>query len=169
MQILTLDVGCTNLWVFSNVYSTNNIELIYFDEFKLVTRKNSHYGWSPQGEKGYVRLFEDDLDVSVVIGFSMKAFYGLLCSSSSITSETIVYFLKRLYVARANKFKNYGKDSVLIWDNASIHKSHIVKNFLSKSRLRMITNCPYQPCLNPCEQLINAVKSKIRKYQAEGR
>ena len=42
LQILTLDFDCTKVWVFRIVCNTNNIKLIYFEEFKLLARKNSH-------------------------------------------------------------------------------------------------------------------------------
>lgn len=54
-------------------------------------------------------------------------------------------------------------------DNASIHKEKAVHTFAKNSGLRMVTIPHYEPCLNPVEKMILAIKMKIRKQRQLGK
>ena len=49
-------------------------------------------------------------------------------------------------------------------DNASIHKTAVVKSLARDESIRMLTIPSYSPTLNPVETVIHAIKIKVRKH-----
>lgn len=75
-------------------------------------------------------------------------------------SQAVICFLKEL-------LKKESYNIIIIWDNASIHKSTELKNFLSSyddaKRLTLVNIPPYSPDLNPDEQVWGYLKrNKLR-------
>ena len=56
-----------------------------------------------------------------------------------------------------------------MYDNAKVHTSDAVIQYIIKSKLRSVGISAYQSVLNPWEEVIGAVKSTLTKLQAEGR
>ena len=54
--------------------------------------------------------------------------------------------------------------SVIIMDNASIHKSRELKKLFKKYNHKLIFLPPYSPDLNPIEQLWGTIKNGLRNY-----
>ena len=79
-----------------------------------------------------------------------------------MNSEFIRDFIKDVIAIRKQN-QNRNQRFALICDNASIHSSIIMSTFAKESKLPIITISPYWPCLNPCEHVINAIKSKVKK------
>ena len=52
---------------------------------------------------------------------------------------------------------------LVIWDNASIHKSVLVKSLWRQKAISILTILPYSPSLNVAEKMILAIKSKVYK------
>jgi transposase len=62
-----------------------------------------------------------------------------------------------------NKFiKNKYKNHLIILDNANFHKSTIIKEAVEKSDNKIIYILPYNPDLNPIENLFSQLKNYIR-------
>lgn len=53
--------------------------------------------------------------------------------------------------------------SILIWDNASIHKKFELKRIIEEKWHKMIFLPPYSPDLNPIEHKWNELKQKLKK------
>lgn len=66
-----------------------------------------------------------------------------MVSNAGYTKEIVLTFLTRL-----KAMETPGKPIAVFWDNASIHKSKIVKKFALKNNIRLIFNAPYRPDLN---------------------
>lgn len=54
-------------------------------------------------------------------------------------------------------------NSVLFFDNACIHHSKIVVNYLTENNIKFIYNVPYSPEYNPIEFMFSKVKTNIKK------
>ena len=52
-------------------------------------------------------------------------------------------------------------------DNAPIHKTVAVKEFVESNKLHILTISPYSPLLNEAETVIQAIKVKINKKDAK--
>ena len=56
------------------------------------------------------------------------------------------------------------KNTILFFDNAKIHHSKIVINYLKEHRVKYIFNVSYCPEYNPIEFIFSKVKQNIKKY-----
>lgn len=83
-------------------------------------------------------------------------------SDERITSNEIIKFLKELLDINKNK------RVFMIWDNARIHTSKAVEEFISQhdEELFILYLPPYSPMLNPQENVWNKLKSYFYEYKA---
>ena len=58
-------------------FDQSEFKWVYFDEFKISSRHHQFYGWTPIGKPGYVSLFDECLDLSVIVAFSTNVYYGI--------------------------------------------------------------------------------------------
>jgi transposase len=83
-------------------------------------------------------------------------------SDQNITSTEIIKFLEELLE------RNKNKKVFMIWDNAKIHTSEAVKEFINKNEneLFILNLPPYSPMLNPQENVWNKLKTYFYEYKA---
>ncbi len=76
--------------------------------------------------------------------------------SGKMNGRKFIEFLRRL-------IKNQRRKIILILDNATYHKSALVKAFSEKhsDRIALVFLPPYAPEINPDEYLNNALKQKL--------
>ena len=144
-------------------------ELIYLDEFSVNSRNNNYYNWSPIGSKSYITSDLQPFSMSFIIAFSRERVYGIMGSKSAVNSEVFLKFLKSLVKSRCTFGGESNFKFWIVCDNASIHTSREVESAIKRTAVKMITIAPYSPCLNPCEKVIGAIKSKIRRAIEDGR
>ena len=123
------------------------IEIIYIDEFSLSSKKIGFYGWSKRGCKSFLKHFGQSFTMSFIAALSQDRIYGIMGKDGTGNSETIKIFVKELCETRNKDLKS--KPFVICWDNAPIHTSTTISQFLKSSELRVITITPYSPALNP--------------------
>ena len=51
---------------------------------------------------------------------------------------------------------------IIVADNAAVHKSNLIKDWIKKQNIGIVTIAPYWPFLNPIESYISVIKSKVR-------
>ena len=146
-----------------------DIEIIFIDEFSINTRHHRFYGWAKREFKGYISTQKSDFSMTFICAVSNIKVYGLLGTDSTITSDEVKYYIRQLAEYRNQDLSLANKPFILMYDNAKVHTSDAVVQFIIKSKLRSVGISAYQPVLNPCEKLIGAVKSTLTKLQAEGR
>ena len=97
--------------------------------------------------------------MSFVWGVLSKSVYGLMSAESIKTSSELMLYIKTLSEKREdnNPYFNF------VYDNARIHTSKAVQDFILKSKLRSISIPPYTPILNTIEKLINSIKNESKK------
>ena len=96
----------------------------------------------------------------MVFGISNEKFCPVLGIKGTFNSDAIVWYLQKLRLFQSSNGKNE-KSYAIVWDNASIHKSKKVMDFLTESKMHMITIPAYSPWLNPVETMIGAFKRKL--------
>ena len=107
--------------------------------------------------------------MSFIWAVSNLRVYGIFGNQSSNKSQEFKFYLRQLFNERNSNIEFKEKPFVLMYDNAKIHTSKEMREFIIKSKRRSIGIVPYTPILNPCEKLIGAVKSHLAKLQTEGR
>ena len=109
---------------------TKGIEVIYIDEFTVSEKSYKPYGWSWVKQKGWKLMSSDNFCMGFIVGLSSELLYGVMGVKGTTTSTIFVSYLEEL--TKHIKSRNYFRESkyVLWWDNASYHKSEIVKQFL---------------------------------------
>ncbi|KAL5641149.1 hypothetical protein ACGC1H_001587 [Rhizoctonia solani] len=60
-----------------------------------------------------------------------------------------------------------GKNSVILMDNASIHKSAELREMVESRGMRLLFIPAYSPDMNPIEKAFSAIKAWLRRNQAE--
>lgn len=87
---------------------------------------------------------------------------NIYSSDERITSVEIIKFLKNILDV------NKDKKVFIIWDNARIHTSKAVEEFINQhqDKLFILNLPPYSPMLNPQENVWNKLKSFFYEYKA---
>ncbi|EMM76059.1 DDE family endonuclease [Leptospira santarosai str. 2000030832] len=95
--------------------------------------------------------------LSVIGAISQKDFHFQIVTGS-VKSQNLIHFLKML-------LKENRKKILIVWDNLSVHKSKVVKEFLKENEKRLQVEFlpPYAPELNPQEYIWGRWK---RNYMA---
>lgn len=124
-------------------------EIYYHDESTLQLCANVVKTYSPRGQTPLLKLQDTKgyqyVCVASSISASGKMFYQI--RDNSFKGEGIITYLKSLLATTWRKI-------LLIWDNATWHKSEEVKDFLQTEagkRLWVANTPPYSPELNPDE------------------
>lgn len=71
-------------------------------------------------------------------------------------TKLVLYWTKNMLLS------NLPDNSVIVWDNASIHISKKIRNLLEEAGHNMIFLPPYSPDLNPIEHKWHELKSKLK-------
>ena len=122
-----------------------------------------------RGTKGFMISNDDLKSISIIVAFSEKRIYGIFAFDSTTDSETIKYFISKIYQARSEGYNESSTNALLVCDNAKYHKSTIIKNFVEACGVKLLTITPYWPWLNPAEHIIGHIKQKLKREIAEGR
>ena len=138
-------------------------EIYYQDESTLQLCHNIIKTYSPRGVTPVLALQDTKgyqyVCIASAISESGKMFYQI--RDNSFKGDGIIEFLKDLLVFASRKV-------LLIWDNASWHKSQEVKNFLNTDLGKMLwvaNTPPYSPEFNPDE----LVWANLKKVQIPNR
>ena len=144
-------------------------ELMYFDGFGYDPRKQQFYGWCLKGSKGYIQVHEDPIDMTSIVAVSRMHFYGVMSISGTSTSDCVIHFLKSVCLSRNSMPEMSQKKFIFVEDNASVHTSSDMVNFIKRTGLRLLTIAPYSPALNSSEYVINWIKTKLRRLQSQNK
>ena len=96
---------------------------------------------------------------------SSKSVYGLMGAKSTIASSELMFYIKALSEKKED-LVNHTFRHFFVYDNARIHTSKAVQDFILESKLRLIRILPYTPILNLCEKLINSIKMKLKQMHS---
>ena len=110
----------------------------------------------------------ETMSMTLLIAFSSKHFYGIMANKNPNDSFAFRHFLGKVWEARFKYFHNFDSKFWCIIDNASIHKSDIIKEYTKKNKIWLIAIPAYSPSLNAVESIIQSLKAKIKKLQVHG-
>ncbi|QRV93328.1 DDE superfamily endonuclease [Ceratobasidium sp. AG-Ba] len=137
-------------------------QLVFVDESHC-NRYTTHrkFGWSPYGARS-IRPdhFIRGVGYSMLPALSIDGILHLVIQDRPFKAPTFAAFISDLLLTM-NPFP--GPNSVIIMDNAPIHKSDEVKEMIVARGCRYLYLPPYSPDLNPIEQAFAVIKAKIRR------
>jgi len=137
-------------------------EIVFADEFGYRYGEGTMHTWAPRGETPrlkHVTAYRRVVSTLVMLTRSGKIYKRHF--ESSVRSEDVVRSLEHLR-------RHVPGPIILVWDNASIHRSRKVKEYLqSHPDIQVEYLPPYAPELNPEEYCHGNVKQRIRngKYR----
>ncbi|KEP50069.1 DDE family endonuclease, partial [Rhizoctonia solani 123E] len=119
------------------------------------------WGWSPIG----IRAFYGEYSVrgeryTLLPALSLDGVLHLDIFCCSVNSDLFDLFIMRL-LDQMNPWPQ--RNSVIILDNASIHKSANIRAMVEARGCRLLYLPAYSPDLNPIEQLFAWLKGRVRK------
>ena len=141
---------------------TNDILVIYIDEFKYSSESSNTYGWTQKGQNGHFKYLPSKFESSFIIAVSKLKIHGLMASKITYNSNKFLYFMAELVKTLSDNF-------AILLDNASIHKTTIIQEFCKSEGVWMITIPSYWPFLSPWEKAINNIKRKVKSKQNSGK
>jgi len=136
----------------------DSLEVFFYDEAFFKRESTITRGWYLKGLKNSVDcpVTKEKVGVSGALNPRNGRVHSLIFDGCD--SNTFVYYLGFL-------LKEYrgGKKIALILDNASSHKSKLVKEFAESvnDRLELIYLPPYSPDLNPVERVWKDLRYKV--------
>ena len=92
----------------------------------------------------------------VALGSEGKIYASLLQANSD--ADTMRLFLTELIRTLDYEYKNWRKNTVLMWDNAGYHEAEEVLILLEEQRAPLLYLGPYSYHMAPCEMVFAALK-----------
>ena len=148
------------------IENTSDTVLYVQDETKIRVESNNYRSWSPIGQPPVIERNGARQGVNIIgateISKNYDSVVNIYSSDERITSVEIIEFLKDILDA------NKDKKVFIIWDNARIHTSKAVEEFIQyhEDDLFILNLPPYSPMLNPQENVWNKLKSFFYEYKA---
>jgi transposase len=134
---------------------TGEIDLYYGDESHVCSQGYVPYGWQFPGEDIHIPV-EKAYKINILGFINRKSQYMGMITQSNIGADTVINYIETLSF-------NIKKKTVLIMDNASVHKSRSVRErmpFWQQRGLFIIFLPPYSPHLNIAETVWRKLKKE---------
>jgi transposase len=140
---------------------------VYIDESSLNLHVRRRKGWARQGAPARLTLLPKGCSTSLIASLfpSSPGLHKFIDSTSKkpgVTGEDFIIFLN----AVVNQLPS---NSVLIFDNAKIHHSEAVRQFLDTLRkgrgVEVLYLPPYSPFLNPIEYAFSKIKQIVGRAE----
>lgn len=118
--------------------------------------------WYFKGQEPIIEAKRKGESINFYGALNIKTGKEIAISTERQNSENTIKFLKRLINIYLSK------RILLIWDNASWHKSKKVRRFLTTTKqIELFNFPPYTPELNPEEQIWKALRQNITHNRLE--
>jgi len=129
-------------------------QLVFVDESGLSNEPNVVRTWAPRGSRPKLRHSAKRRKLSIIFAITMDAELYFSVYPYDLTGAEVILFLDTLTKMIPRM--------MLLWDNASIHRSNEVKEYLYMVRDAMVTRRfpAYAPELNPDEYVFSHIKCK---------
>jgi transposase len=131
-------------------------DIICIDETSINTHACSKYGWSLKG-KHIIKIHKKSKITYTIISAisNKKVIYNKIIKGSSDSIQ-----FKDFLINVVNKLDS---SKYLLMDNARIHHSKIIHEYMQTTNHIIIYNVPYCPEYNPIEMVFSKLKSIINK------
>ena len=132
----------------------NNI--ISIDEMAIYLNDFPSYGWAKKGEKCEI-ITADNVSqkrVSLIVAMNNKKIIKSELYEQNISGDKYLKFIREI------NYKHKGKH--LLMDNAKIHHTKKLKEYVKKKNINVLYNIPYCPEFNPIENVNSMIRNNVR-------
>ena len=142
----------------------NDFDIVNIDESSFMIGGRGGKAWSTIGDHKVVAQSTNKVEsVSLVFGISLKGHVFGQFIRGGCTAAIFGEFLDKVAVAMT------GKNYRIMLDNATAHKSRLVRAVAKHKRIRMAFPPPYSPEYCPVEMAFSLLKSRIMQYYVDSR
>uniref|UniRef100_A0A0S1MIN3 Tc1-like transposase DDE domain-containing protein n=1 Tax=Phakopsora pachyrhizi TaxID=170000 RepID=A0A0S1MIN3_PHAPC len=139
--------------------------LVFTDESGVCLRKlMRRAGWAPRGYRA--RVIQQTLSpkrYNVIPAISLGGLLACHVSEENVDRAIFLEYLRTILLPSMNRFP--GPNSVLVMDNAAIHKGFDVEQLCNMHGIALVYLPAYSPDLNPIEKLFGIFKTTLRRTQ----
>ena len=150
------------LWILKFL-SINNYHITYMDEFGICDSSIKQYNWSLRGVQNYWFGQKKANRFNWIIGVSNSGRTNIHIQKDPIDSAAFASFVTDTYEKLRNVNEIPDNRIVFVFDNASIHKSNLVKEAIAKTSWWALTLPPYTLEWNNSELAIHIIKRRLDK------
>lgn len=135
------------------IYGSENV--IYFDESGFKANTGRLDGWAERGKKIYANVpGKRSKRTNLLMAQHGKKWLAPLVFQGSCTAKLVEGWLESFLV------KEIKKPSIIVMDNAPVHRKKVIRDILEKHDHTMLSLPPYSPDFNPIEQSFGAMKKR---------
>lgn len=133
-----------------------DVEVLFMDAVHPQHNTMAAYGWIKRGEKREIRTSSGRERLNLHGAMNAETLEVTVIESETVNGDSTIQLLKALE-------SRYGLSSMVyvILDNAKYHYSRKVRDFLQKSRIKLVFLPSYSPNLNLIERLWKFFKKKV--------
>jgi len=140
---------------FETIFKTIDVnKIISIDETSIDTTLISKYGWALKGKLVEANVNSSIKRCSLICAINNKKIIHYEIIKGTTTAETF----KKFIINVTNKINN---NMYLLMDNARIHHSRIVKEYIETTTNKLLFSVPYSPNYNPIENIFSIIKNEI--------
>ena len=114
--------------------------------------------WSEKDGKGNAHLNSVSPRISMITALDTDGHFWFTLSQANTDSNMITLFLHSLTRELDIESPGWQEDTIILWDNASYHRSEETKAVLKKLGLKIIFSGPYSFSAAPIELLFGGMK-----------
>ena len=154
-------------------WCSKGVNWIWIDEVAFNSRRVAPYAWIEPLNPMPVFNFKMSEQTNAISAMTDEGMIMVKFRFGTNTQATFVEFLLEMerflkkYIrtkdSSFNAFENYWSSTVLVFDNATIHRGAMVQEFCSNRGWLALTLPPYTPEFNPIELMFWSCKAKLYK------
>lgn len=139
------------------------------DEVRIAKEANPDYAWSQKGKTPIKKKRLELHQSSTIFGALSMKLGRVIQHHCKTKKKQITFLLNKVKQFKQKYYPNDKRKLLLLWDNASCHKSKEVKQWLRDNPgiLELDNFPPYSPEMNPIEHVWKALKKHINHLRGE--
>ena len=136
--------------------------VVFLDEFMINRETIKTYGWARKGQPGRIIERPSNFKMSFIVAHTPEWVEGLVGTKSTFDQNKYAYFLRTLIAKLKSDSAIEDNKIVIVADNCRFHRTNQIRRIFEKENLIWLFIPSYSPEANPCEKLINFIKSHIK-------
>ena len=137
--------------------------LINIDEAMFSRSTKASYSWSKKGKESTLMNIWFSNSTSLITAITSNGDVFAVDTNGSITSKILIKFIDELEIFLMEKAKISISSWLIILDNASTHRSNIMKKYINEKNLKIAYIPAYSPELAPVEKYFSMLKRIVIK------